>query len=127
MNPRLPILTLALLAAAVPIRPAQAVQGLIGGATIQRTLVSGDNTFGGCMAGLNVPVNTATNSPNSPNCPDTWVSFSCVGTYASREQAFHMLDQAQLALALNKKVNVLVDDTKKHNGYCFAARITVLK
>ena len=34
--------------------------------------------------------------------------------------------QAQLALATGMEVNVLVDESKKHNGYCFASRIDVI-
>jgi hypothetical protein len=124
MKARFPFLTAALLAAAASIPPAQAVQGLISATTIRTSTVTGDTSYGGCMAALGAAVNTAT---NSPNCPGAWVTFSCIGTYAPKEQAFHMLDQAQLALALDKKVNVLVDDTKKHNGYCFARRISVIK
>jgi hypothetical protein len=39
--------------------------------------------------------------------------------------AFRMLDQAQLAFALQKTVYVVIDDTKKHNGYCTAVRLDV--
>jgi hypothetical protein len=87
-------------------------------------MVTGDATFGGCMALLDKPINTAS---NVPNCPANWVSFSCTGTFTSKDMAFHLLDQAQLALALNKQVMVIVDDTKKHNDYCFALRIDVIK
>ena len=38
-----------------------------------------------------------------------------------------MLDQAQLALVTTKTVSVTINDAKKHNGYCFAQRIDVLK
>jgi hypothetical protein len=38
-----------------------------------------------------------------------------------------MLDQAQLALAANKKVVVWITDVSRHNGYCFATRIDVVK
>ena len=76
------------------------------------------------MAALAVAVNTAV---PAVNCPGKFVSFSCNGTYVSKDLAFYMLDQAQLALSLNKRVFVTVDDTKKHNGNCFAKRIDVLK
>jgi hypothetical protein len=108
----------------MPLMPAHAVQGTLSSATVTRTLVTGSNTYGGCMAVLDQAINTAT---PTPNCPGNWVTFSCVGTYTSKDLGFHMLDQAQLALALNKSVLVTVDDTKKHNGYCFAFRIDVIK
>jgi hypothetical protein len=35
--------------------------------------------------------------------------------------------QAQLALATNKSVMIVVDDSRRHNGYCFASRIDVIR
>lgn len=122
MNKRFRCFTALALSILMPIMPAHAVQGVLATATVTRTLLHADS-FGGCMAKLDQPINTAT---NAPNCPGYWVTFSCVGTYTSKELAFHMLDQAQLALALSKQVYVLLTDNKKHNGYCFAKRIDVI-
>ncbi len=47
------------------------------------------------------------------NCPANWVSFSCDGTYGNKDIAFRQLDQAQIAMALNKQVMLIVDDSKK--------------
>ncbi len=80
-------------------------------------------SYGGCMAGLSVPVNTA--AP-APDCPYNWVSFSCDGTYASKEVAQLMLDQAQLALATKSPIFIAVDDSKKHNGYCTVIRMDIM-
>ena len=76
--------------------------------------------YGGCMASLAKPIASAT---PSPNCPGIWVSFSCDGTYASKDTASLMFDQAQLAWATKRPVYVQVDDTKLHNGYCIARRL----
>ena len=118
---------LAFLLALVPILMAQpndvkAVTGILF-TTVNSVLVDA-NYYGGCMAQLNKTISSA--SP-AVNCPSDWISFSCTGTYVSKDLAFFMLDQAQLALSLNKKVKVFVDDTKKHNSYCFANRIDVIK
>ncbi len=78
--------------------------------------------FGGCMAYLANPIASAT---PSVNCPGNWVSFSCDGTYASKEAAGLMLDQAQLAWATKRPVFVVVNDTKLHNGYCTANRFDI--
>jgi len=37
------------------------------------------------------------------------------------------VDQAQLALATGKSELVVIDDTRRHNGYCFANRIDVVR
>jgi len=130
MNTRFSLTSFALLLAGLALAgPVHAVQGSLT-TTVSRTLVSNGSIYGGCMASLAAAVNTATVSAGQPavNCGASgWVSFSCTGTYNSKDLAFYMLDQAQLALSLNKTVSVTVDDTKTHNGYCVATRIDVIK
>jgi hypothetical protein len=92
-------------------------------AQVTRVLVTADETFGGCMAGLNLTANT--HFP--PGCGVRYVTFSCSGLFTDPVRAYRMLDQAQLALAANKTVMVTVDDSRKHNGYCFASRIDLIK
>ena len=89
---------------------------------VTRVLVIASDNFGGCMAQLSV-------DPQSvlPLCAKSWVTFSCTGTFTDPVRAYRMLDQAQLALAANKKVWLQVVDTSLHNGYCFANRIDVIK
>ena len=76
--------------------------------------------YGGCMAYLSNPISTAS---NSPNCPSNWVSFSCDGTYAAKDIAQMLYDQAQLSMVLGKHVWVQVDDTILANGFCTAVRL----
>jgi hypothetical protein len=101
--------------------PTLANTASVKGATIIQTLVQ-DDAFGGCMIALDKQIADA-----GLNCPRNWISLSCDGTYGSVVSAQRMLDSAQMAFALNKKVNLKVDDTKKHNSYCVAYRIDVLK
>jgi hypothetical protein len=112
--------------AAVALLVASAVAGgatsnVVGTVTAVR-LDAGSN-FGGCMAKLSVSPKT-----KLPECGASWVSFSCSGQYTDEVRAYRLLDQAQLALAAGRDVQVQVwfDDTRKHNGYCFAYRIDVL-
>jgi hypothetical protein len=122
MNVRTTVLpAFALFAAFSLPMPANAVQGYLN-STILSVLLTSEPNFGGCMVYLSNQISTAS---NSPNCPSNWVSFSCDGTYASKDMASMMLDQAQLAYAMKKTVVVYVDDAKKHNGYCTAMRIDV--
>lgn len=90
-------------------------------AEVMKTLVADQDRWGGCM--INIGHNL---SEEGLNCPAGWVSFSCSGTFTTKDVAYRMFDSAQMALALGKKVMVEVDDTKKHNGYCYAAYIQVL-
>ena len=91
-------------------------------AEVRRTLTVADESFGGCMVALSV-------SPSEMglSCPEgKWVTFSCTGTYTSKSSALRMYDSAQLAFVTGRTVRVWVDDTKKHNGHCFASRIDVV-
>ena len=90
-------------------------------ANVVRTLVADQDRFGGCMAKLDQVL-----ANSGLDCPGTWVSFSCSGTFTPKDIAYRMFDSAQMAFALGKLVSVQVDDTKKHNGHCYARRIDVL-
>ena len=86
-------------------------------ARVTRVLVTSDTTMGGCMAQLSVPVGAG--------CTGYWVTFSCTADFADKDRAYRMFDMAQMAYTLGKRVTVFADNTKTHNGYCFAGRIDV--
>ena len=81
-------------------------------------LISDQALFGGCMAQL-------ADRPDSTglNCKGERVSFSCTGDFASLSAANRNFELAQIALLTDAPVKVYFDDTKKHNGYCYAYRI----
>jgi hypothetical protein len=91
-------------------------------ASVNRVMVTGNEMFGGCMAALSVDPQTVL-----PDCQSWWVSFSCSGAFTDPTSAYRLLDNAQLALATNKKAYVFFRDDLKHNGYCFADRIDVAR
>jgi hypothetical protein len=101
--------------------PALAASGYVI-ANVNRVLMTGDTTFGGCMAALSV-------SPQSvlAGCQPWWVTFSCTGDFTDQVRAYRMVDVAELALAAGKQVQVFFLDDLKHNGYCFASRIDVMR
>lgn len=101
--------------------PAPATSGFVQ-AKVNRVLVTSDNRFGGCMATLSISPHTEVAS-----CAPGWVTFSCSGHFTDEVRSYRMLDQAQLALATGKTIAVWFQDDKKHNGYCFANRIDVLR
>ena len=84
---------------------------------VTRTLID-DTYFGGCMIVLLPGPETL-----GLNCPAVWVTLNCSGDYNSKEVGYQKLQAAQLALVTGTTVHVWVDDTKKHNGYCYARRI----
>lgn len=81
-----------------------------------------DTNFGQCMVQLDVPINNI-----GLECKSNWVTFSCSGDFSSKDIAYHKFENAQISLVLGKKVKIYVDDTKKHNGYCYAYRVDLLK
>lgn len=112
------LLSLVILALATP--AVHAGIATVAGANVVSVLIQSDTTFGGCMAKLSVDPSTLL-----PACAPHWVTFSCSGDFTSEVRAYRMLDQAQLALATSRRVQVVVDDSRRHNGYCFATRIDV--
>ena len=89
---------------------------------IKNLLVTSDGKFGNCMVELYVSPTT-----KLPNCEAGWLSFSCSGTFASKSDAKGMMEMAQLAFLLDKEVNIGVDDSKLHNGYCFSHYLAILQ
>ncbi len=120
---------LLLLAALGLPRVAFAVQGY-GFATISSILTTSQSQispatgllYGGCMVNLSIQASQLT---GAPNCPNTWVTLGCDGTYTTQSNAQMLLDQAQLAHALNKPIYLVVDDTMLINTFCTAVRIDV--
>jgi len=99
---------------------AHAATGVVTGKAV-RTLVAGDGRWGGCMVSLDVDINTVL-----PNCAKKWVTLSCTGDFTTKDAANRMFDSAMMGKALGKSIRIFVDDTKKHNGYCYAWRVDVL-
>lgn len=63
----------------------------------------------------------------SHNCANRWISLDCKGSYHSKEASRLMWDAANLAYATESNVYVVVNDARKHNGYCVADRLDVVK
>ena len=86
-------------------------------ANVTRTALHEDN-FGVCMAKV-----TPSPSDKGLDCKPGWVSFSCSGDFNSKEIGQQKFSAAQLALVTGDRVVIYVEDTRKHNGYCYASRI----
>jgi len=86
---------------------------------VQRTLSDVEN-FGGCMAKV-----TDRLIDYGVDCKASWVSFSCTGDFTSKDVAKRNFESAQIAMLTGAKVYLKVDDSRRHNGYCFVQRIDV--
>lgn len=89
---------------------------------VTKTVVADEGRWGGCMVSIDQKL-----EESFLDCPGKWVSFSCSGVFTEKDIAYRMFDQAQMAFSLGRKVEIYVDDTKKHNNYCYGNRINVLK
>ena len=84
-----------------------------------KQVLNQSNAYGGCMLLLDKSI-----ADSGLNCPaSNWVALSCDGTFNNRAVAARMYDLGLMSIALDKKVSVLVDDTKTHSGYCVVIRM----
>lgn len=111
-------LTASMLLATLASTTVWATQDYIYNAKVTRVLIDNTN-YGGCMAAVTVDP-----ASRLPSCGQWWVSFACVGG-SDPVNSYRMLDQAQMALALNKTVSLFVNDAVKYNGYCVATRMDI--
>ena len=86
--------------------------------TVTRMLTMNDK-FGECMVLLS-------SKSDSLSCSN-WVTFDCTASLSGNTKAAanRKLNAAQLAMVTGNKVRVLVDDSQKINGQCYAPRIDV--
>ena len=78
-------------------------------------LLNDSAQMGTCAAKLDPGPQTT-----SIDCAPDWVTFSCSGDFNSKSEGTTKFGAAQLAFVTGKKLRVYLDDTKKHNGYCWS-------
>lgn len=100
--------------------PALSEIGYVNGAKIDKMIVTSDGSYGGCLLHLDKRTEDTV-----AGCGRSWVSLSCSGEFATKSDARFLLETAQLAYVLEKTVQIRIDDSKKHNGYCFADFINI--
>ena len=106
---------------------ASGAMGESGSVTVTSTLQDPAN-YGGCMIRISPgPADiSAYGGGGNLNCPgDVFVSFDCLNSsgQTTKSTAQQMFSTAQLAYVSGAKVNVIVDDSVKLNGFCLARRI----
>ena len=88
------------------------------GTFVQKTLLTDDSEFGGCMFQPSVSLS------GSLDCPNTWISVDCAGTLGGTKSAgSRRFDAVQLAMITSSKLYVKVDDGRKIDGWCVAERV----
>ena len=85
--------------------------------TVERLLLHNE-LYGKCMI-------LVRSSLPSNGCPGVWISLDCEGNHLSKQDAGRMWDSVQLAYALDKTLDIYLDDSRKNNGYCVASRLDV--
>ena len=82
------------------------------------------NTYNGCMVKIGKLPTTS-----GLDCADNWVTLDCDGEWMDITDARNNLKSAQMALALNKRINITVDDrfATDRGDYCLAKQVILLK
>jgi hypothetical protein len=84
--------------------------------TVKRILID-SKIYGGCM--IQISANIGNGCPTGG-----WVSLDCTQQYyTSATDSKNKYALALTAFSLDKKLTVVVDNTKKHNGFCVARRV----
>ena len=99
------------------VAPSFAATGLV--ETQVNRLMSDYQLFGQCMAKLSVSPHL---NADVSDCKPDWVTFDCSGDFAAKDVANRSYNSAQLALVTKRVVVLTIDNTKKHNGYCWVRR-----
>lgn len=78
--------------------------------------------FGGCL------IKTADLIDNNLNCKRAFLTLDCAGVLEgnSKGEGQRRLDVATLAMLTGGKVNMIVTDQARINGYCLVERIKLL-
>lgn len=81
------------------------------------------SSFGGCMVLMNVTL-----ADRSLDCRSGWVTFDCNGVSGevSKSAASRNFESALLAKVTGGRVELLVTDEVKINGWCLGTRATLL-
>ena len=88
------------------------------------------NNYGGCMVRIDPTPSDAMLDGSFLNCPagDSFVSFDCLNKsgQVSKNTAVQMFQTAQLALVTGKKIQLVLDDEVKLDGWCLARRVDLI-
>ena len=81
-----------------------------------------EERFGGCL------IKTADLIDNNLNCKRAFVTLDCAGVLEgnSRGEGQRRLEVATMAMLTGGKVNMIVTDQARINGYCLAERVRLL-
>ena len=98
---------------------------------IKSLLTTYDTTYGGCMANLDEvdAIEQQAGIPNGVNegqCGRAFVSLDCAGNLIPKASAQAMFSTMQLAYLTQKRVYIVIDKTKKNNGYCVPSRVDIM-
>lgn len=97
-----------------------AIQQLVTG--VQQVYATEDERFGGCM------VKTVEAVDRNLNCKRGYVTLDCAGALDgnSKSEGQRKMDVATLAFLTGGRVNMLITDEARINGYCHAERVRML-
>ena len=94
------------------------------------TALQEHNNYGGCMVRISPGPSEAMLDGSFLNCSsgDSFVSFDCLNKsgQVGKNSAVQMFQTAQLAMITGKKIQLILDDEIKLDGWCLARRVDLL-
>lgn len=88
---------------------------------VDRTIITGDDEFGGCLAAL-----SSNFQANIPACRTPFLSLDCAGTFGGKAAGSRRLDQMILAAAMGIEARVRINTDKVIDGWCVADGVQVI-
>lgn len=87
---------------------------------VEKTIVSTDDKFGGCLMTLSTPYNSQI------GCADAFLSLDCAGNFGTASEGRRRLDQVLLAAAMGVEVRVQINSARVLNGWCAVDAVQVI-
>ena len=96
--------------------------------TVKSIVSTTDGSYGGCLVNFaprdaiadqaEIAAGTGTGE-----CGRAYLSMDCDGNHITSKGSARLVSAAQLSLVTGKRIYVVVDSSKKNNGYCLASRM----
>lgn len=87
---------------------------------VEKTIVSTDDKFGGCLMTLSTPYNSQI------GCANGFLSLDCAGDFGTASEGRRRLDQVLLAAAMGVEVRVQINSARVLNGWCAVDAVQVI-
>lgn len=79
---------------------------------VEKTIITEDDKFGGCLITLSTPYN------GQIGCGNSFLSVDCAGVFGTKSEGSRRMDQLMLAAVTGADARVQINSDKVINGWC---------